>query len=146
MSRFRRSPLIWIHARVVLQKLSILSITAIVIQCLFRLLFSQRHMQANETERQNSSDKNLRRRSLFHHAMKLEGRRRDDQTMYCTFCRKGALSWVQYSLHTEVYFRNFSKFSTNIFGYWPPILASMSVIRGFPGLDPARSTIPNPGK
>lgn len=59
---------------------------------------------------------------------------------------KGALSWVQYSLHTEVYFRNFSKFSTNIFVYWPPILASMSVIRGFPGLDPARSTIPNPGK
>lgn len=51
----------------------------------------------------------------------------------CTFCRKGALSSVRYSLRAEVYFRKFSNFSTNTFVYWLPILASMSVIRGFPG-------------
>ena len=32
--------------------------------------------------------------------------------MYCTFCRKGALSSVRYSLRAEVYFRKFSNFST----------------------------------
>ena len=33
----------------------------------------------------------------------------------------------------KFYFRKFGIFSTDIFVYWPPILASMSVIRGFPG-------------
>lgn len=58
---------------------------------------------------------------------------------------------VHYHEYSIVYIRKFTfETSVNLAQIFlctgPPILASMSVIRGFPGLDPARSTIPNPGK